>query len=97
MDLLEHKMLETALLCRIELPVRPLAGLYQLIAMDIIDYYAIRPDLGDLIFLQQIIISRISKDRRYVRGDKVLVLAEPYDQRRLLPYAVDPVRKIPKP
>ena len=67
MDLLEHKVLKAALFRRLYIPVYMHGFLFMLRTVQIIERYAVRRHLGDLMFVHQIYIARILQNRRNIR------------------------------
>ena len=94
MDLLEHKVLKAALFRRLYVPVYMHGFLFMLAAIQIIEGYAVRRHLGDLVFIHQIYVARILQNRRNIRRQYRTVRTLAHDQLAVLTRAVDGIRLI---
>ena len=90
-DLLEHEVLVAALLGGLGRPVDGRDRAFQRRAGDIGDRHAPRPDVGDVAVLEEDDLVGVGEDRRHVRGEEALPVAETDDERHVLAGADQPV------
>jgi hypothetical protein len=82
-DLLEHVGLIAALLGCVLVPVKGLDGPLQLLAERSGDRDPLGAQRDDLVVVQELDLPGVCEERRHGRGQELLVLAPPHDQRAL--------------
>ena len=90
-DLLEHEVLVAALLGGLGRPVDRAHGAFERGAVDVGDGDAPRPQVRDVAVLEEDDLVGVGQDRRDVRGQEALAVAEADDERHVLAGADQPV------
>ncbi len=94
--LFEHKMLITALLCGIHIPLDPHGLLFNGLLVHIEEPHLILCHKDDLFIFNKINVPRVLQDCRDVRGKDAAVIHMPYDQRAVLAHGIQLARMIPE-
>ena len=91
-DLLEHEVLVPGLLGHDRVPRDALRLARHRLPCRVEEPHAVGPQDGDLSVLEEDHVARVREDRRDVRGDEVLAVAESDDDRRAIAHGDDGAR-----